>query len=76
MIYIRQAQPHDFNKIKRLYKEVASQGGGLVRECEEITVEYIEGFMSHSRESGIELVAADNSSGDIVGELHAYQLRL
>lgn len=30
----------------------------------------------HSRESGIELVALDKNSGDIVGELHAYQLRL
>jgi putative acetyltransferase len=48
----------------------------LVRDCEEITVEYVEGFMSYSRESGIELVAMDNSTGDIVGELHAYRLGL
>lgn len=74
MIYIRQAQPQDFYEIKRLYNDVASQEGGLVRECEEITAEYIEDFMAHSRKSGIELVAVDNSSGDIVGELHAYQL--
>lgn len=74
MIDIRRAQPPDFYQIKRLYNDVASQEGGLVRECKEITVEYIEGFMSHSRESGIELVAVDNSSGNIVGELHAHQL--
>lgn len=70
-ITLRPAQPGDAEGILELYLTVAERSGGLARYPDEITREYVDGFMARSVAHGIEVVAV-NAAGSIVGELHAY----
>ena len=73
-MHIRTAVPEDVPFIRNLYREVARQGGGLARTEEEITDEYVEGFVNRSLSSGLILVVEhpeDNRA--LIGEMHAYQ---
>ncbi|HBS47801.1 TPA: GNAT family N-acetyltransferase [Candidatus Dependentiae bacterium] len=67
---IRKSRKEDIEKIFELYKRVAAIEGGLARTKDEITKEYVEGFLSKSWESGLSLVACDG--GKIVAEFHGY----
>ena len=68
---IRKTTINDVDKIYYLYKATASIPGGLARNKEEITKEYISNFVAKSIESGLSLVV--ESDGEIVAELHAYK---
>ncbi len=68
----RNAALSDAPKIKRLYLSVAKNEGGIARLPEEITDEYISGFLNKSLKDGLILVA--ESGNDIVGEIHAYRV--
>ena len=68
---LRPADVTDLDAISTLYKKVIRISGGLARREEEITGEYVAGFIEKSRENGIHLVATDDKC--IVGEIHCYK---
>ncbi|MHA4809722.1 N-acetyltransferase family protein [Flavitalea flava] len=78
MFTIRPAQPSDKNNIMALYKKVAEDRLGIAREVDEVTEEYVQDFMDHAREGGIELVVdREHGSGNtttIIAEIHCYPL--
>ncbi|HVN48205.1 MAG TPA: N-acetyltransferase [Bacteroidota bacterium] len=67
---IRHGVEQDIQQIMDLYRSTAAAGGGLARSPEEITLEYIGGFVRHSLAHGMIIVAVLN--GIIVGEVHCY----
>ena len=68
---LRPAHVADRDAIVTLYKKVIRISGGLARREEEVTGEYVAGFIEKSLESGIQLVAVDDKN--IVGEIHCYK---
>lgn len=70
-VELRLARQKDAQAIKDLYLVVAERSGGLARYPDEISQQYIDGFMASSAERGVEIVATDDR-GRVVGELHAY----
>ncbi|MDP1675605.1 MAG: GNAT family N-acetyltransferase [Bacteroidota bacterium] len=58
--------------IYTLYQKVASIKGGLARTKNEITTEYISLFVHKSIQSGIIIIAVDETTSAIVGEIHCY----
>lgn len=71
----RKATPEDEVHIFELYREVAKHPGGIAREMHEITQPYIHTNLKKSMEQGISLLAISND-GQIVGEIHGYQMDL
>ena len=72
-MHIRTAAIEDLSLIKKLYQDVCRQGGGLARNENEITDDYVKGFLSRSIDSGLILVAEHPENPEIlIGELHAY----
>lgn len=70
---IRYAKADDFQAIIALYRRVAETPGGIARLRQEITEDYVKGFMSAvDAKAGIELVC--EHEGQIVGEIHANTL--
>lgn len=59
-----------WSEILELYRRVADVSGGLARTSQEITEEYVKGFLRKSYETGLSLTAIDGMK--IVGEIHAY----
>ena len=57
-------------KLHHLYRKVALSPNGLIRRKDEITKDYIDGFMYNSLKNGLILVGTDDD--DIIGEIHAY----
>ena len=71
--HIRRATRDDIAAIGQLYITVASTTGGLAREPDEISRDYIEGFVTRSLHDG-EIVVAEVAGIDgVAGELHAYR---
>jgi ribosomal protein S18 acetylase RimI-like enzyme len=70
---LRQATIADKGKLLALYREVASRLGGIIRESDEITEEYIDKFLTNSLKNGISLVVDDPDSDGIIGEVHSYK---
>jgi len=68
------ARFEDRDVIAELYRAVAAIEGGLARTKEEITDDYVDGFLRKSLESGIALVARQSKDQKVVGEIHAYKL--
>jgi putative acetyltransferase len=68
---LRPANVTDHDAISTLYKKVIRISGGLARREEEVTDEYVAGFIEKSRENGIQLVAINDKN--IVGEIHCYK---
>jgi putative acetyltransferase len=68
---LRPANATDRDAIRILYKKVIRISGGLARREEEVTGEYVAGFIKKSLENGIQLVAVDDKN--IVGEIHCYK---
>ena len=72
-MYIRTAIPEDTNRIKSLYIEVIRSGGGLARNEEEATDEYINQFIEKGLADGLILVAEHPDDPEqLIGEAHAY----
>lgn len=57
-------------EIQAVYSAVADFPDGVIRLKEEITLEYVKGFLSKSIDKGLSLVAL--LDGQVVGEIHAY----
>lgn len=72
---VRSAFPADCEAIAALYRRVARVPGGLARLEEEISDEYVAGFIHSASTRGIILVA-ENDGGAIAGEIHAYASEL
>jgi ribosomal protein S18 acetylase RimI-like enzyme len=68
---LRAANVADRDPICTLYKKVIRISGGLARREEEVTGEYVAGFIERSLENGIQLVAIDDKN--VVGEIHCYK---
>lgn len=68
---IRRAVPADRDAILMLYREVAAVEGGIAREPEEITPEYVDAFLKKSLDRGLVLVA-ESHPNTVAAEIHAY----
>jgi ribosomal protein S18 acetylase RimI-like enzyme len=72
-MHIRTAEPADIQRIKRLYIAVAKSGDGIARREDEISDEYVEGFLTKSIQRGLIIVAEHPTDSDeLIGEIHAY----
>jgi ribosomal protein S18 acetylase RimI-like enzyme len=73
-MHIRTAIEEDSERIKSLYKEVASsENSGLARKENEITDEYINHFLVKSLANGLIIVAENPDDADqLIGEIHGY----
>jgi ribosomal protein S18 acetylase RimI-like enzyme len=70
----RTGQPDDVKKLIDLHKAVARQGGGIARLEDEITEEYVEGFIKKSLAGGLIIVAIHPDDPDrLVAEIHGYK---
>jgi putative acetyltransferase len=74
-MHIRPASPIDCDVIAALYRRVARLPGGLARLEDEISEDYVAGFVHRACERGIILVAVAND-GALAGEIHAYRSEL
>lgn len=70
-IQIVSPDKQDLQKLQTLYKLVAIQGNGIIRNEKEVTQDYIKGFMEKSLKNGLMLLAKKEDSS-IIGEIHAY----
>jgi ribosomal protein S18 acetylase RimI-like enzyme len=71
MFPARPATAHDLEAIYQLYKLVAAQPIGIARAPEEVTKDYIEGFMSQANAAGIEMVIENpDDNQEIIAEIH------
>ena len=66
---IRKAVAGDHAQVLALYKLVAAIPDGIARTPDEVTDEYVAGFMQKAALHGLELVWEEG--GRIVGEIHA-----
>ena len=62
--------------IEALYRVVGATPGGIARSPDEVSREYVEGFVSKSLERGILLVAELEGLPGLAAELHAYRSEL
>lgn len=73
-IAITGATLDDRAAILELYRAVASVPGGLARTADEISGEYVSGFLEKSISNGVIVIGRDAGSRKIVGEIHGYRL--
>lgn len=66
---IRKAVSGDRAQLLALYKLVATVPDGIARTPDEVSDEYVDGFMHKAATSGVELVWEEG--GRILGEIHA-----
>ncbi len=66
---IRRATPADRMQVLALYRAVAAVPDGIARTPDEVTDDYVDGFMQRAARDGIELVYEED--GAILGEMHA-----
>jgi putative acetyltransferase len=71
---IRRTRASDTAGIEQLYRLVAAPPGGLAREPDEITSDYIVQFVRRATTDGIGFLAAPDDANDGLpaGELHCY----
>src|SRR5688572_390996 len=73
-MHIRTAAFEDVPLIRKLYRDVARQGGGLARTEEEMTEDYVQEFVTRSTASGLILVVEHPEDREaLIGEMHAYR---
>jgi putative acetyltransferase len=66
---IRKAGAADRAQILALYKLVAAVPDGIARTPDEVTLDYVDGFMHKAAAGGVELVWEEG--GRVLGEIHA-----
>ncbi len=69
---IRKGTTDDAEKVYKLYKEVSKIEGGIARFEDEVTREYVKGFIKNALNDGVFIVA--EKDGKIVGEIHGYKI--
>ena len=69
---IRKGVIDDVEEVYKLYKEVSQIEGGIARFEDEVTREFVEGFIKSALDDGICIVA--EKDGAIVGEIHSYKI--
>jgi putative acetyltransferase len=69
-INTRPSTPQDARVVRALYQRVAAKSGGLARQADEVSEEYVQHFLSRSQAQGVGLVAEQD--GQVVAEIHAY----
>jgi ribosomal protein S18 acetylase RimI-like enzyme len=73
-MHFRKATADDHERIKILYQEVAKRSGGIARTPEEVTDEYIDGFLEKSIGGGlIFVIEHPEKPRQLIGEIHAYK---
>ena len=72
-VNIRPGRIEDVVAIEALYREVGATPGGIARSPDEVSRDYVEGFVSRSLDRGIILVAELEGLSGLAGELHAYR---
>ncbi|HEX8328815.1 MAG TPA: N-acetyltransferase [Hymenobacter sp.] len=68
--HVRRSTPADAPAVRALYQRVARESGGLARQAEEVSAEYVAHFLARSQAQGVGLVA--ELDGAVVGEIHTY----
>ncbi|MEI6856296.1 N-acetyltransferase [Psychrilyobacter sp.] len=71
---IRKGRIDDIDKVYKLYKKVSKIEGGIARLEDEVTREYVEGFIKNALDDGVLIVA--EKDGEVVGEIHGYKIGL
>lgn len=71
---ITPANEGDTQALLQLYRAVAAIEGGLARSADEITEAYVNHFVREAQRSGLQLVARENATGALLGEIHTYAL--
>ncbi|MDW7691450.1 N-acetyltransferase [Flammeovirgaceae bacterium SG7u.111] len=71
---IRPALLSDAHKLLQLYKEVAKTVGGMAREEDEISQEYIIQNLTNSLKNGVSYVVELSNGEELVAEIHCYKL--
>ncbi len=66
---IRKSHAQDIDAVHALYRRVAATPGGLARLEDEVTVDYVSGFLSRALKDGLSLLAVDEDK--VIGEIHA-----
>lgn len=69
----RPATAEDKYRILALYHEVALRSGGIIREYQEVTEEYVDKFLRNSLADGIIFVVDDDKQDRLIGEIHSYK---
>lgn len=73
---LRPGRREDAPAIRLLYQTVAATPGGIAREPGEVTNDYVDGFVAHSLERGVLIVAEVPGLLGLAAELHAYRSEL
>ena len=72
---VRFAKQTDQTSIAALYRRVAAEPGGIAREPDEITAEYINNNITKSLENGVCLVIENpDDANSLIAEIHCYKL--
>jgi ribosomal protein S18 acetylase RimI-like enzyme len=72
---VRPAAPGDADAILALHRKVAAQPGGLARQPDEVTADYVSHAMAAASDGGVNLVAVD-ADGALCGELHVERMKI
>jgi GNAT superfamily N-acetyltransferase len=72
---VRPATPGDANAVLATHRKVATQPGGLARQPEEVTADYVAQALAASADGGVNLVAVDGD-GRLCGELHVERMQV
>lgn len=72
---VRRATPEDASAILALHRKVAAKPGGLARQPDEVTADYVAHAMAAAGDGGVNLVAVD-ADGAVCGELHVERMKV
>ncbi len=72
-VTIRRGRPDDAPALRALHQAVGARAGGIARAPDEVTAEYVEGFIARARERGIIIVAEVEGIDGVAGEIHAWR---
>ena len=67
---IKVSSSNEQDAVVSLYQRVAETPGGLARLRDEVTPDYVTGFLDRAHASGLSLIAVDD--GQVIGEIHAH----
>ncbi|MBD0258085.1 MAG: GNAT family N-acetyltransferase [Cytophagales bacterium] len=74
MFAVKETVWGDVPGILALYQTVATESGGIIRLREEITLDYVNDFITKSLRTGLSrVVHHPRNQAEIVAEMHAYQ---